>query len=140
MMRRCWIPSLIFGLTACGLSGCLRGDVNPLSPVRAAKNGGDPGPTDPSAYHPHPPPPNNPPPTDPVQPAHYPDGAPSGAAAPSVKNDNAPPPLPIPPPPADTPTVQVEKAPQDPPIVTALRDLLQNRSPEALEQLAPTTD
>ena len=31
--------------------------------------------------------------------------------------------------------MQADKAPQDPPLVTALRDLLQNRSPDALEQL-----
>ena len=135
MTWRSWVPSLILGLTACGLSGCFPGAVNPRDPAKVGKDGGDPGLVDPSAYHPHPPLNADHKPTDPVQPAHFPADPPSAPSAPPVKTDDPPPPPPVPLPPPDGPVVQADKAPQDPPIVTALRYLLQNRSPDALEQL-----
>ncbi len=136
MTRRSWVPSLILGLTAGGLSGCLPGYVNSHGPIKVVNPGRDPGPVDPSVYHVRPTPPRQDrPPTDRVQPAHFPDAPPPGGSAPSVKNDEPPPPPPILPPPADAPIVQAAKAPQDPPVVAALRDLLQNRSPDALTRL-----
>ena len=80
-MRRSRIPSLILGLTVCGLSGCLRGDVNPIAPVNVVKSGGDPAPADPSAFHPHPPPVIRD--HEAVQPAHIPDGPPPGPFRPA---------------------------------------------------------
>ncbi len=130
MTRRSWIPSLILGLAAAGLSGCLRGDVNPIGPAIPPGRSGAPGPADP--YHAHLPPPIRDP--EPVQPAHFPDGPPTAASALPAQSGDAPPPPPILPP-ADAPILQVSKPTEDSPIVTALRDMLQNRSPEALEQL-----
>ena len=136
MTRRSWIPSLILGLAACGLSGCLRRDVNPVGYVNPAGMGGDPGPAEPaSAHDSRLPATGDHKPNEPIQPAHFPDEPPPVVAAPPMKDDEPPPPPPAPPPPADAPVVQADKAPQDPPVVAAFRDLLQNRSPDALEQL-----
>ena len=139
MTRRSWIPSLVFGLTACVLPGCLgeRGST-PGPTLIHLKGGGDPGPVDPvdpSAYHAHPPPPSRShAPNEPLQPTDFSEAPSPGGAAPAVKIDQPPPPPPIAPPP-DGPVVHADKIPQEPPLVTALRDLLQNRSAEALDRL-----
>ena len=134
MTRRSWIPPLVLGL-ACVLPGCLPGYANPRDAARLAKNG-DPGPVDPSASHPRPALKSDRGPNQPIQPAHFPDSPPPAPAAPVVKRDEPPPPPPIlPPPPPDGPVVLAEKAAPESPLAAAFRDLLQNRSADALERL-----
>jgi hypothetical protein len=90
-----------------------------------------------SVYHAQQPPPlrADGPNPDHVQPAHFPDTGPPANPGLSVKVDDLPSAIPPPPPPHDVPVVQADKAPPDPPAVTALRDLLQHHSADALEQL-----
>ncbi|HVS39388.1 MAG TPA: hypothetical protein VMS17_27775 [Gemmataceae bacterium] len=128
MTRRSWIPSLILGLAACALSGCRTWPL--CGPAALVKD------ADKSAAS------NAPPPYHPQTPPAQPISGPPNHVAPArltvdppVKIDDPPPPPAPPPPLPDAPVLQVGKPPEDPPIVTALRDLLQNRSPEAMERL-----
>jgi hypothetical protein len=134
MTQRFWIRSLILGLSACGLPGCLFSDGRDAT--TAAKDGAAPPGglvvETPSAYHAHQPAPapipKDPPAVEPVEQAHFPAVPTPGGSAPSVKIDEPPPVAP------DPPVMKVEKAPE-PPLVSALRDLLANRSATALEDL-----
>ena len=134
MTRRSRILTLLLGLPASGLPGCLFSDGRDATTV--AKDGAAPPGglvvDTPSPYHAHRPPPSPPPHDDKpgVEQAHFPDAVTPGGSAPYVKI-NEPPPLPPPEPTA----VKVDKAPPEPRLVTALRDLLENRSATALEDL-----
>jgi hypothetical protein len=134
MARRSWIASLIVGLAACGLPGCFRGyvfgpDASSTAPRPAADKPSNPG----SPYHAGPPPPApDHGPAQPLQPTGFSGVPPPGGFAPTVKVEEPPPPPPDPPP---AEAVRADKAPPEPPLVTALRDLLQNRAGDALERL-----
>src|SRR5438309_6558575 len=102
MTRRSWIPSLILGLTAGGLSGCMPRYAGLSEDAHRERNAAA---VDKSAGAPPSCRAEPPPHADRVQPAHFPDAAPPPGPAPSVI-PNDPPPAVLPPPPRDVPVVQ----------------------------------